>query len=350
MMYYISGEQYQAVKQVMKALGINSIPSIKNLDPDEVLENISLCRQTGLDAELQLQIVEVRVKKLVDEYNELDDAYQFERLEKQGQMQDMEVFSGYYCYALLERHMFDFDYASFGFTSFEDFISIVGAVVCNYQNRDFNESEFSWETAIGDQVFQNGYCRETHGDFRFIQYDVTPREQTSVFGDVTRLFRPQYNKIYAYHSVEISWFATLLRYSIETQTPARCLEHYSEFCNELLDGKPVSDWRNRFDYMSEYLLEAPIADIQESMSQHVLHKEYDGYVRMHLDGDQLVMLPAGVRFCPNDLEYLIKGLHLACRDGFGRTVIEGLIAFYTEQQSNYLTLFNEFTKATHDEK
>lgn len=263
---------------------------------------------------------------------------------KEADEDDLLVFSGILPITLFGDDLIKSDWVALGFPMLHDFVFALGAHIVNLKNFDHNNSKYIWDTQLTDgSIVRNRFSRCTHSDFRFSQSVITPIIVQSPFKDSVSFFKPQVRMISAYHSSETSFLATFLRFALQTNTYPLATQDYDTFFSEFLSGEVAGHDAGvgRSDVMMQSLLiHSPIPNDREEFNVHSIAREQGGWIFPVLEELELVYYPSRVRLSIVDINHLIKGLHLACKDGFYRTTIFNLRDFMLEVQEDFIKLQN----------
>lgn len=340
---YVSRAQQEKANIVLS--GVYSGGHLRLKEIEEVIHDLK-SNLPGEDKEKKLAIEFLeKMDLLIKENDILYNSYYPENESIKEKINLMEVISGYYAYMVLGNSIFSLNHEQYGFSCYDECIKVVSAVVFNQHSRSTYSSDYYWETVHKDGSTKlNSFFRCIHGDFRFSQADVTPRTATNPCGGDTDLFKPEYTVLFAYHSVEVMFFATILRFSIETRKDVPLLRNYKKFIDDLKCDHRLgffADAGMRRDFwMEPGLLDCPLNTIEskDKRNPHSIPKEHDGHISPVMDEGDLVYLPSGVRFTVDDIEPLIIGLHIACQQGFGRTTIFNLNDFFEHVSAKYFEL------------
>lgn len=267
-------------------------------------------------------------------FNELDSRLRWGSGKPATQV-DLEVFSGYYLLTLMGEKAFEVDCFSYGFTSFEEFVFTVSAVCANLCESKKNVSAYSWSSICEGRELVNAFVRNVNGDLRFQQTDMTPRTDVSPWGDLVSFSYADRNaSLAAYHSVECRLLAITMRYKIDAGKDP-LIENYEEMLKTVQNSQGLhghfADIGNKSYFPEVALLgiRIPNHNDLEKPNPHSLPKEFTGEEVATIKNGNLFFSPSGVRFCPNDIPHLVRGIHDYCHHGFGRTSLEDLIGFYS---------------------
>ncbi len=270
---------------------------------------------------------------------------------EQANNEDLAVFTGIYVLSLLKEAAFTVNFKAFGFATFEEFLYGASAHMRNLIERGHGESDYHWITPNSNgRIYLNRFAKQIHGDFRFNQYDLSPRKEISPFGDVIGFSLAANNCLAAYHSVECVFFSAILRYSIQCGVIPDVLKTYDAFIEGLRqEGCYLGNFADagmKSFYMegSNVDFEIPKKDVNVGLNFHSMPVEHGGSQKAFIDGNDLVFLPCGVRFNSDDINHLIVGLHKACQEGYYRTSVANLIEFFSEVKENYLRLVDHAEK------
>ena len=94
-----------------------------------------------------------------------------------------------------------------------NFLGTFGALIKNGKERTYKQG-YKWKSEFKGQSFVTEVTGSEHGDFRLFRTDITPYETLDPLGNKVN-YRPQLRSdqksISGYHSVEIDFFATILK-------------------------------------------------------------------------------------------------------------------------------------------
>jgi hypothetical protein len=266
----------------------------------------------------------------------------------EAEYNDLKIFAGMPMLSLFKNDVFVMDYATYGFTDFDEFLFVMSAHIENMDEGNHCYSSFSWETDVSGKRYCNQFSRYIHGDFRFTQFDVTNKKVLSPFGDHTSVYKPTEKTISAYHSVECMFFAIVLRYAIQLGIKLPVMDDYKAMIEGILrEGCNLgnfADAGHKSFYSESFLLTVPIPEKGGSdvRNPHSMPKEHEGEERAFVENGNLVFLPSRVTFSGSDANNLIIALHKACQHGYGRTTIGNLVQLHAKMAEQYHQKFPDF--------
>lgn len=235
-------------------------------------------------------------------------------------------------------------YKDFGFDTHSEFIGTIGAIFLNQmekKDRYSDEEGLKWRTVLDDgRIMINKYLDDHNGDFRLNQKEITPYETVDPFGNQVN-YRPTLGDdggiIAGYHSVEVSFLATILKYANQNGLKSEILDSDGEEVhNQLSKGRALGNfaetysngediWSVKNAFIPFGIRDLPqIDEREENASIYGIPTINEESYFMYQKGDNLVFTYGRdgnplAEFSPSDVDNLIRGVFLQAQRGKVRT-------------------------------
>jgi len=266
---------------------------------------------------------------------------------------DLDLLSGWIASLMLGPDEL-WDFRKFGFSSIFEFLGTFGALIKNGKERTYKQG-YKWKSEFKGQSFVTEVTGSEHGDFRLFRTDITPYETLDPLGNKVN-YRPQLRSdqksISGYHSVEIDFFATILKYIEQENIKSEILKDKGiAFLEEVKQWNaclgPFADaGMGDSTRISFLMFDQPIVRLDENNSvigdqtfstkgivtnfeeHYHIYVNNEGNLVFCREGDKdlgnrvkrpFVTIPSG------EIDHLIRGLFVQASNGLGRTSLKQLV-------------------------
>jgi hypothetical protein len=185
------------------------------------------------------------------------------------------------------------------------------------------------------KVIQNIYNSNIHGDFRLTQYDCSSTCTVNPFDANEKLpfgFPKRVGSIAAYHSVEMSFLATILCYTQLESIAVDAVTNNTDFISRMAESEQLFGNFADAGMYTEGLSRAHFTHIDK---QHfpIIPTELHGYYKASIDGGNLTFTLTSedgtehndqFLITPDMVNELIEGLFIKVRNGNGRSCVSEL--------------------------
>lgn len=248
-----------------------------------------------------------------------------------------------------------FDYQRFGFRNLTDFTGSVAALINNALQGNFHEG-YRWEFETEDgRTLDREITGDSNADLRIHSTDITPYETFDPVGNQVS-YRPELNSdreiVAAYHSTEDALLAALLKWVEQCDIKTKTLENKAQetiawarglgqrigtTTEHLYDAADEHKNRVAFIHAGDALPVLDKNDRSEQSTFYGLMTDSNFYYGMYVgpmndlvftmesrDEKSSPEKKVKMRFMPEEVDHMIKGLLYQAAKGLGRTSAEQL--------------------------
>lgn len=254
------------------------------------------------------------------------------------------ILTGSFVTSLLGKRIAEIDHKEYGFNYVDEFLYSLGAHISNIQEiEDHREYFCEYDAVFDNKEIVNAYESNIHGDFRFVQYDVSEKTSKNEFHDYEKLpfgLPKRVGVLYGYHSVESSFLAGLLGFSLFNKIDISLIDDFDSFFSEIKsEGQRYGNFSDIgtgsnnmsvFNFMTLKYNKLPSV-IMESQAKYDAKIKDGKLIYEHDNGEICAVI------YPEMIEELIKGLFIAVNNGISRTTIFELecgVKYFIENLKN----------------